>query len=310
MMKNKNTAPCAEETVQPEQKRKKRKKVSVANVVIYVILGLVSLFCLLPVVYVILLSFADKNDFYNSTFFVIPRGFHFENYKANFLKGRIPAAFGISVFLAVVRTLYQMLLTVLGAYVFSRKGVPGLKFFFILFLIPMFFGGGLVPFYLTVQKTTGMNNLLSLIIPFGLNGFNMIVLRNFFSAVPDSMIESCRLDGASEIRILTQFILPLSKAGLATIALFYMVETWDDWYWPSLFLTKNTSLYPLALELRQSINNEQSTGLGQGWFDYTKTFSEGINAAMTVIALLPIMAVYPFLQKYFTKGVMVGAVKS
>lgn len=290
-------------------KTKKKKKVSLANVIIYTILGLFSILCLIPILYVVMLSFADKADYYNAELFVIPRGFHFENYKANFLKGRIPRAFGISVFLTVFKTLYEMTLTSLAAYAFTRKNVPGIRFIFTLFLIPMFFGGGLVPFYLVVQKTTGVNNLWCLIIPFGLSGFNMIVLRNFFSAVPNEMIESCRMDGASDFRVLWQFILPLSKAGLATISLFYLVGTWNEWYWASLLLTKRTDLYPLALELRQSINAEQTTGLGQGQFDTTKTFADGINAAMTMIALAPILAIYPLLQKYFTKGVMIGSVK-
>lgn len=310
MSENIITADNSQNINLPKKKQKTRKKVSVANIIICIVLGLFSVLCIIPVLYVFMLSFADKTDLYEASIFVIPKHFHFENYKANLLKGRIPTAFGISLFLVIAKTAYQMILTSLGAYVFTRKTVPGLKFFFILFIIPMFFGGGLVPFYLIVQRTTGFNNLICLIIPFGLSGFNMLVLRNFFGAVPESIIESCKLDGASDFRILFQFIIPLSKAGLATITLFYMVGTWNEWYWASLFLTKNNALYPLALELRTSINNEQTSGQGKGSYDTGKTFAEGINAAMTVIALVPVLCVYPLLQKYFTKGVMVGSVKS
>ena len=172
----------------------------------------------------------------------------------------------------------------------------------------MFFGGGLVPFYLTVNNTVGTENLWSLIIPFGINTFNMIVLRNFFNQVPESIIDSCRLDGASEFRILFSFVIPLSKAGVATIMMYYLVAKWDDWYWPAIFLQERSVLAPLALKIRQGLNNERGEGQGGGW-DPSKVFEQGSNAAMIVIGLIPILVIYPLLQKYFTKGVMIGAVK-
>ena len=291
------------------KKLKKKKKITVGNVLIYGFLGLFSLFCLFPLMYIFLLSFSTETDWMNSSFLVVPMHFHFENYRANLLAGYIPQAFLNSILLVVFKTLFQMALTSLAAYSFTRKEVPGIRVIFTIFLIPMFFGGGLLPFYLTVRATTGLNNLAAIIIPFGLNGFNMIVLRNFFSAVPESLIESCKLDGASDLRILCQFILPLSKAGLATITLFYMVGTWNEWYWPSILLT-DIELYPLALLVRQSLNpGELPADRWKGDYNTAKTYGEGLNAAMTVIALVPILAVYPVLQKYFTRGVMIGSVK-
>lgn len=291
------------------QKLHKKKKFTLYNVFVYGILGIFSLICFFPLLYVLLLSFSTEADWMTSTLLVFPKHFHFENYKANLLAGYIPQAFANSIFVVVVRTLFQMTLTSLGAYAFTRKDVPGIRFFFTLFVIPMFFGGGLLPFYLTVRATTGLNNLMALIIPFGLSGFNMIVLRNFFSAIPESVIESCKIDGASDLRILVQFVLPLSKAGLATITLFYMVGTWNEWYWPSILL-QDIELYPLALLVRQSLNpGEMSADRWKGTYDSTKTYGEGLNAAMTMIALAPILAIYPILQKYFTQGVMVGSVK-
>lgn len=293
---------------QPTKLRKK-KKITVYYVIVYAFLGLFSLICFFPLIYVVLLSFSTEADWIEATLLVIPKHFHIENYKANLLAGYLPQAFANSIFLVVVQTLYQMTLTSLGAYVFTRKETPGIRFFFTLFIIPMFFGGGLLPFYLTVRATTGLNNLMALIIPFGLSGYNMIVLRNFFSAVPESVIESCKIDGASDLRILFQFVLPLSKAGLATIALFYMVGTWNEWYWASIFL-QDIELYPLALLVRQSLNpGEMAADRWKGTYDSSKTYGEGLNAAMTVIALAPILAIYPVLQKYFTQGVMIGSVK-
>ena len=304
-----NLQPVAPQTKEKPQKLRKKKKVSLYFVIVYGILGIFSLVCFFPLIYVVLLSFSTEADWMTSTLVVFPKHFHIENYKANLLAGYIPQAFLNSVFLVVASTLYQMTLTSLASYAFTRKETPGIRFFFTLFLIPMFFGGGLLPFYLTVRATTGLNNLAALIIPFGLSGYNMIVLRNFFSAIPESVIESCKIDGASDFRILFQFVIPLSKAGLATIALFYMVGTWNEWYWASIFL-QDIELYPLALLVRQSLNpGEMAADRWKGVYDSSKTYGEGLNAAMTVIALAPILAIYPILQKYFTQGVMVGSVK-
>ena len=304
-----NLQPVTPQTQEKPTKLRKKKKVNLYFVVVYSILGIFSLVCFFPLIYVVLLSFSTEADWMTSTLVVFPKHFHIENYKANLLAGYIPQAFLNSVFLVVASTLYQMTLTSLASYAFTRKDTPGIRFFFTLFLIPMFFGGGLLPFYLTVRATTGLNNLAALIIPFGLSGYNMIVLRNFFSAIPESVIESCKIDGASDFRILFQFVIPLSKAGLATIALFYMVGTWNEWYWASIFL-QDIELYPLALLVRQSLNpGEMAADRWKGVYDSSKTYGEGLNAAMTVIALAPILAIYPILQKYFTQGVMVGSVK-
>lgn len=287
----------------------KRKRTTLFDVINYTILGLFALICIVPIVYQFLLSFASRADYLQATTFVIPRHFNFENYKVTLYQDNIFRAFCISVFVTAVSVIYSMVLTSLGAYAFTKKDVPGLKFIFYMIVFTMFFGGGLVPFYLTVMDTVGVNNLASLIIPFGVNTFNMIVLRNFFKQVPDSIIESCRLDGASEFRILFTFVLPLSKAGCATIMLYYLVAKWNDWYWPAIFLADSPELAPMALKIRQGLNNERGEGQGGGW-DPTRVFSQGANAAMIIIALVPIMAIYPVLQKYFTKGVMLGAIKS
>ena len=286
----------------------KKKKLTAFDVVNYSVLGLFALICIVPIVYLLLLSFASKADYLQANVLVIPFHFNFENYKVTLYQDNIFRAFGISVGVTVGSVLYSMVLTSLGAYAFTKKDVPGIKAIFYLIVFTMFFGGGLVSFYLTVKDTTGVNNLASLIIPFGVNTFNMIVLRNFFKQVPDSIIESCRLDGASEFRILFTFVLPLSKAGIATIALYYFVAKWNDWYWPGIFLADAPELAPLALKIRQGLNNERGEGLGGGWNE-SVVFTQGANAAMIIIGLVPIMALYPFLQKYFTKGVMIGGVK-
>lgn len=296
----------------PALGKKKKIKIDAFTIFNYLFLTLFAIACILPCVYVLLSSFAEKGDQLranlNGDFFIIPLGFNFENYKVTLFQDKIFRAFGISIFVTAASVAYSMVLTSLGAYAFTKRDCPGIRIFFYIIVFTMFFGGGLVPFYLTVDSLIGVNNLASLIIPFGINTFNMIILRNFFNQVPDSVIDSCRLDGASEFRILFQFIIPLSKAGVATVLLYYLVAKWDDWYWPAIFLADSPDIAPLALKIRQGLNDMRGEGQGGGW-DPTRTYPEGTNSAMIVIGLIPIMIVYPFLQKYFSKGVMVGAVK-
>lgn len=290
----------------------KKHKKTVFDVFIYAFFALFAFICIMPVVYLLLLSFASKADYLQantSTVIVLPMHFNLENYKVALYQDNILRAFGISLFVTAAYVVYSLVLTSLGAYAFTKKDVPGLKIIFYLIVFTMFFGGGLVPMYLTIKGTVGTDNLFSLIIPFGINTFNMIILRNFFNQVPESIIDSCRLDGASEWRILFSFVIPLSKAGVATIMLYYLVAKWDDWYWPSILLANSKELSPLALKIREGLNNARGEGQGGGW-DPTRVFEQGSNAAMCIIGLIPIMTIYPFLQKYFSQGVMVGAIKS
>lgn len=297
------------------QKKKKQSnslkpKINAFDIVNYSVLTIFGLLCLFPMVYELLLSVASKGDFLTAKLLVIPKEFHIEAYKFIFGKQNIGRAFLISAFLTIVTTLYSLVLTSFGAFAFSRKNVPGLKIFFTLIIITMFFSGGIIPFYLTVEKLIGINNLWCLIIPFGTNTFNMIILRNFFLQVPESLLESCRIEGASEFRILFQFVLPLSKAGIATVMLWLIVGNWDAWYWPSFFLRQRTDLYPLALTLRNALMALDGNALDTSVkLDGTKLYSQGNNAAMIMVSITPILCIYPFFQKYFVKGVMVGSVK-
>ncbi len=289
--------------------KKKREKgaFSVVNVIILVAFASA---CLFPFVYELLLSFSSLSDFLSAKILVLPLHFNLESYKIIFFQDRIFRAFAISVGVTLAGTAYSMILTIFGAYALMQKDLPGKKLFFIMILIPMFFGGGLIPFYLTVDGLGLTDTLFSLFIPFGVGAFNLIILRNLLSQVPDSVIEACRMDGAGDFRILMQFVVPMSKAGIATISLFYLVERWNDWYWPMIFL-ENTDIYPLALELRNVLARNQSSGFGGGGpVDTTKLFAQGQEAAMVIVSMIPILCVYPFIQKYFVKGVMLGAVKN
>lgn len=288
-----------------------KKKVTVFGIVNGTLLCLFGVLCVFPLVYEALIAFSSKTDFYQSNFIVIPKNFTFENFKFIFNQNNIGNSFLVSLFITVVGVMLNMTLTIIGSYALSRNDMPFKKVFFIFVLFTMFFGGGLIPFYITVKNLGLMQNdatsVLSVIIPFGISGFNMIILRNFFRAVPEDMIEACTIDGASQLKIMLSFVVPLSKAGIATVALFYAVERWNDWYWPMLFIT-NSDYAPLSLALRNVLFANTALDSGGG-VDSTITFSEGQSAATILISILPILFAYPFVQTYFVRGVMLGGVK-
>ena len=297
-----------------KRQNKSKRKLSVCERVvigiIYFLMILFAIFCLFPLIYELMLSFASQSDYLNANFLVVPRNFNIEAYKFVFYQDRIIVNFLISLFVTVVGTIYSIILSSFGAYVLSRKDLPLNGLFFTLILITMYFGGGLIPFYITVRSMKMTNSLASLIIPNAINTFNMIVLRNFFAQVPQDILDSADIDGCGEFRKLFLFVVPLAKAGFATICLYYVVEKWNDWYWPMIFLGERDDLYPLALELRNVLTANQSDGYGNGGnVDVDSLFTQGKNAAMIVISILPMLAIYPFVQKYFTKGVMFGAIK-
>lgn len=308
----KNLDPSNEENFALElaMSKRKKKKIDAFEIINIVVLTLFSLACLYPFVNILLTSFSTEVDYYASTLLVIPRHFTFEAYRYIFLEGGMLRAFLNSVLVAVLGVVYSMLMTSLGAYALTKRDMPGRKILFTFILITMFFGGGVIPFFLVIKDLGLYNSLLGLIIPFGINTFNMILLRNFFASVPNEVIESAKLDGANEFSILFKIIIPLSLAGIATIALFYFVSYWNDWYWPMLLL-QDEELYTLSLKLRNILSNLQAADYFSSiGVDSEKLYANGQNAASIIVSMVPILCVYPFVQKYFVKGVMLGSVKT
>ncbi len=285
---------------------KKRKKFPVFAVINGIILGLFALLCLYPFVNLLLTSFSSQADYLNSFMLVIPCHFNFEAYKLIFMEDNIGRAFLLSLFVTIVGTAYSLVLTSLGAFVLTRRRLVGGKVFFAFVFIPMFFSGGLIPFFLTVKDLGLYDKVWSLFIPFGINIFNMIILRNFFSQMPAGIEESARMDGANDFTVFFRFVLPLSKAGLATIGLYYLVGYWNDWYWPMIFTGSNLD-FTLAYALRDMLAQSTTDTSGS---DPSLLYNQSREAATVIVALLPIVAIYPFIQKYFVKGVMLGAIKS
>lgn len=278
-----------------------------ANVIVLAVLCVVSLY---PILYVAFASFSNGFDLIrHEGLLLYPLNPTFEPYKMVFKNPMILRGYGNTLFILTVGVSLSLLLTSIGAYFLSRKDVYFKKVIMMLIVFTMFFEGGLVPFYLTVRDLNLIDSLWAVIIPFSINTYNLIIMRTSFMAIPDSLEESAKLDGAGHFTILFQIILPLSKAVIAVMILYYGVAIWNGWFWASTFIRERTK-YPLQVILREIliINDMESMTQGADAADQM-AIGESIKYATIMVATLPILCVYPFLQKYFVKGVMVGALK-
>lgn len=272
------------------------------------ILMILILICTLyPFWYVIICSVSSISHVTNSIVLLWPDGFHWESYQQVFRNNLVPVAYGNTIFIAVVGTAISMLLTSLSAFVLSRKELPGNRIMTLFVVFTMLFNAGLVPFYLQVKNLGLLNSRWSLIWPFALSTYNTIILRNFFKGVPDALYEASSIDGSSYIGYFFRILLPLSLPSLATITLFYAVSYWNAYFYSILFIT-DRSLYPIQAILRQILMSSEFNSLM--YDDATQNMpSEMLKCAMIVITALPIICIYPFLQRYFVKGIMVGSLK-
>ena len=214
-----------------------------------------------------------------------------------------------TLFIMVMGLLVNLFMTIIGAYFLSVKGpkLNGLISFMIIFT--MYFHGGMIPSYLNMKDLGLLNSLWSLILPGAITTTNLIITRTAFASIPDSLKESATLDGAGHIQILTKIVLPLSKATLAVILLYYGVAHWNSWFSASIYL-QDRNLYPLQLVLRNILKSTNLGSMGAGVAaDESAQYAELVKYALIVVTTTPILALYPYLQKYFVKGVMVGAIK-
>ena len=278
--------------------------------IVNVILLLALVFVIvIPVWHVVCYSFSDANRVMATNgLLLLPEGFSLESYQAVARNPNIFTGYRNTIFIVIVGTLLSLLLTLMGAYVLSRKGFLWNRFLSLMVVFTMYFSGGMIPFYLTV-RTVGLDgSIWSLIIPSAISTYNMIIMRTAMASVPASMEESATIDGAGHFRILFSIMIPLTKATLAVIALYYAVSNWNAWFNAMLFL-RDKSLYPLQLILREILVQNDTTMMSAGMGEDQFLIGETIKYATIVVATVPILCVYPFLQKYFVKGVMIGAVK-
>ena len=277
----------------------------------YVFLTLLAFMTLYPMWHVFVGSISDGRTLMrHSGFLLRPVGeISFAAYRAVLNNPNIALGYRNTLFILTVGIPLQVYITSLGAYVLSRKtfGLRNAAMFFITFT--MFFSGGMIPMFLLVRSLGLMNNLMSVILPFTVNAFNLIIMRTSFQAIPDSLEESARMDGAGHFLIYAKIIMPLSKAVIAVMILYYGVGLWNGWFWASVFI-RNRQYFPLQLILREILIINDLASMTQNVSgDDMVTLSEPIRFATIIVSTLPILTVYPFLQKYFASGVMIGAIK-
>ena len=277
------------------------------NVLFMLVLTFVTIY---PVLHVLFASFSNGNELLaHSGILLWPIKFSISAYFNVFRDPMIVNGYANTLFILVVGVSINVLLTCLGAYFFSREGVMWKTPLFLFVLFTMFFNGGVIPFYLTVQGIRMDDSIWALIIPSAINTFNLIILRTGFRSVPISLEESARLDGAGHLRIMFQIILPLCMPIIAVILLYYAVEKWNSWFHAMMFI-KTRSKSPLQLVLRGILLSNDNTAMTTGTSAADQEgVGEAVKYAVIVVATAPILILYPFLQKYFVKGVLVGAVK-
>lgn len=281
------------------------------NIVITAILTLLALVAMFPFYNVIILSFASVEGMARHPVYLLPYSFDLTTYKNLFAEVNFYRAFGVSVFVTITGVTLNMFLSVLGAYALSKKAMPGRNFILSAILFTMFFSGGLIPYYLVIQSLHLVNNILVMVIPTGITTMYLIIMKNYFNTLPDSIEESAKVDGANDLYILWKIILPISKPFIATFALFYAVDRWNEWY-NSLIFISDSAKVPLQIYLRELLINMNVQLSSSAAAVVESKAGVGIQAtqmASIVISAIPIMCVYPFLQKHFVRGIMVGSIK-
>ena len=253
----------------------------------------------------------SEHEYLRNPFTLIPKHPELSSYETLINQGNIINGYKNTLIHLALGMPLSMFLTCTLAYALSKRYFPGKNLLFIFIMITMVFGGGTVPAFLNIKELGLINSRWSVVLSNGIGTFYVILMMNYIQTLPSALFDSARIDGANEITILTRVVLPLSKPILATVGLFYMVDKWNEWYGSMLYLNK-ASLYPLQLELKQIIANAQildDVMMTDSMYRSMPTFSMGIKMAAVVLTMLPIMCVFPFLQKYFVKGVTLGAVK-
>lgn len=294
----------------------KKKKITGDKVLIvsfYLLLGIMSVICIFPIVFAVIGSFTSEAEVANHGFSLIPDALSLETYKYVFQTqgGKLLNAYKVSLINTFAGTFLSVVVTVCYAYVISVKGFKHSSKLAFFAYFTMLFNGGMMAWYLICTKYLGLkDNMLAMILPYTMNVFNMYLMRNFIKGLPYELLESAKIDGAGHFRILGQIILPLSKAGIVTIALFYALQYWNDFYLP-LMLINNEKYYSIQYILYKMMSNIQflASNPSSSLASHVVLPAQTIKMAITCIAIGPIILVYPFIQKHFVKGVTVGALK-
>lgn len=286
-----------------------KKKCKISDLVIGFFIVLFVLACLLPMLYVLAMSLSSNSAILSSKVFLWPVETTFQSYRTIFADNTMIRSLFLTVELTIVYTAISMALTIACAYPLSKKRLKGRNVCMLLILFTMYFSGGMIPDYILVQQLGMLNTQWSLILPQAISAFNMIILRTFFVDFPDNLEEAAMIDGCRDIGILVRIYLPLSAPILATLSLFYAVGKWNS-FQDALFYINDSTLYPLQLKLNAIISNAQQVNPLEGaQAGVQQPLAESLKCASIIFATLPIVLVYPWLQRYFVKGVMIGAIK-
>lgn len=273
--------------------------------VVYTILAITALSVIFPLLYVVAVSLTPYSEVVkNGGFAIIPTKLDFETYSTFLRDSKIPRAYQVTIFITVVGTLVNLILTTLMAYPLSKKNMPLRNPILMLIVFTMLFGGGIIPTYLIVKDTGLINTVWAMIIPTSVATFYLLIMKTFFEGLPESLDEAAKIDGASELTILWKIVLPLSMPIMATVGLFYSVGHWNEFFNAIIYVSDST-LHPLQVILRGMLNQSELPELD---FEHVVP-TESLQMAAVVLSTLPIVVVYPFIQKYFTQGALLGSVK-
>ncbi|MCD6397654.1 MAG: carbohydrate ABC transporter permease [Spirochaetaceae bacterium] len=289
------------------------KKTGFFNIINYSLITLFSLFCALPLVLLFMVSLTDEKSIIKNGYQLLPEQFSLEAYKMIFTGGHdIFNSYLVTIFVTVAGTLIAVMITAMAAYTLANKNVSHRNTLSLFFFFTMVFNGGIVPWYIICVKLGLRNNILALIIPSLLfNPFNLFLVRNYMNGIPDSLRESALIDGAGDIRIAFQIYLPLSTPVLAAVSLFYGLAYWNNW-WNAIMLVEKKNLYPLQyflLKLKSELTMLTDLQGSSAVLSTITMPTESLKMATAIITIGPIILLYPYLQRYFVKGLMIGSIK-
>lgn len=278
------------------------------DIVNYTLLAIIGLITFLPFIHVVAGSFTTSAEMAAKKFILIPTVYSLDAYQYIFSTGTIFRAMFVSVCVTVLGTVFSMLVTALFGYALSRRDLDGRRVMMFLVVFTMLFSGGLIPSFLVVRELGLIDSYASLVLPIAINAFNLIILKNFFQNIPEGLEESAKIDGCNDFGILFRIVLPLSLPAIATISLFYAVTYWNTYLNAIMYLNDNLK-WPIQVLLRQIVILASGLDSDASLDSEVPPPDQAVKMAVIVVATIPILAVYPFLQKHFAKGAMLGSIK-
>ena len=281
-------------------------RIQTLDIIILVILLIYTFLIVFPFWNAFVISISSESSYLHSKLLLWPTELDLSSYQKVFADKQLWSGFGITMILLIGGTTYQLFFTVITGYALSRHHWTGKNLVMDMILVTMFFGGGMIPYYYLIKDLGMMNTIWVMIIPGAIDTFNMLLMRNYFASLPAEMEESAKIDGANDIVIFVKIFLPLSLPMLATVGLFFAVGNWNSWYNAMLFIPDKRDIWPLQMVLKSMIAKVSSTIENP---DGSSGFSEGLTMASIFFTIVPMMCFYPFLQRFFVKGIVVGAIK-